>query len=255
MKELKYWNKDTFDITGFKWFLSERKNKTFTTSGSDNSNQNQYTYNQLGFRGDSLPLVGKKLMAVGCSHTEGINVNDNETWPYYLSTLLNYSHINFGFTGRSNDYIARCILTYTEEIQPDLVCIMYTYPPRREYYTKDGGVEPYHPNPWGWFDENKKEFDSFINISNKNDDFINWYKNHLLITNYLNNKNIPFIWNGVFLDNNYNDGYRFDGDYIIEYGKHATPEQNKVYAEKLFNELKNKKNNGREHIPQTQRND
>jgi len=127
MDILKYWDSDEFDITGFKWFLSERKNKSFTTSGSDNSNQNQYTYNQLGFRGNRLPLTGKKLMAVGCSHTEGIGVDDNQTWPHYLSELLNYSHINFGFTGRSNDYISRCILTFTEQIKPDLNCIMYSY--------------------------------------------------------------------------------------------------------------------------------
>ena len=46
MDILKYWDSDEFDITGFKWFLSERKSKSFTTSGSDNSNQNQYTYNR-----------------------------------------------------------------------------------------------------------------------------------------------------------------------------------------------------------------
>lgn len=238
MDILKYWNKDTFDITGFKWFLSERKNKSFTTSGSDNTTRNLYTYNELGFRGDSLPLVGKKLMAVGCSHTEGIGVNDDQTWPYYLSKLLNYSHINFGFTGRSNDYISRCILTFTEEIKPDLVCIMYSYPERKEYYTKDGGIEPYHPNPWGWFDENEKEFSSMVSLSNPNNDFINWYKNHLLITNYLQNQNIPFIWNGSFLNTDYTDDFRFDGNYSIEYGTHANPEQNKSYAEGLFNFIK-----------------
>lgn len=238
MDILKYWNKDTFDITGFKWFLSERKNKSFTTSGSDNTTHNLYTYNELGFRGDSLPLVGKKLMAVGCSHTEGIGVNDDQTWPYYLSKLLNYSHINFGFTGRSNDYISRCILTFAEEIKPDLICIMYSYPERREYYTRGDGVEPYHPNPWGWFDENEKEFSSMVSLSNPNNDFINWYKNHLLITNYLQNQNIPFIWNGSFLNTDYTDDFRFDGNYSIEYGTHANPEQNKSYAEGLFNFIK-----------------
>ena len=248
MNILKYWNKNTFDITGFKWFLSERKGKQFTTSGSDNTTHNLYTYNELGFRGDSLPLTGKKLMAVGCSHTEGIGVNDDQTWPHYLSNLLNYSHINFGFTGRSNDYIARCILTFTEEIKPDLVCIMYSYPERREYYTKENGVEPFHPNPWGWFVEpkNKEYFKSKLQLSNDNEDFINWYKNHLLITNFLQNKNIPYIWNGVFLGNDYDDGFRFDGDYNISYNKHATSTENKVYAERLYNFIKEREN-GREH--------
>lgn len=246
MNILKYWNSETFDVTEYKWPLRDRCNKTLTTSGSDNSTENIYTYNQLGFRGDRLPLIGKKLITIGCSHTEGIGVNDNETWPHYLSNLLNHSHINFGFTGRSNDYISRCILSFTELLSPDLVSIMYTYPTRREYYTTDGGVEPYHPNPWGWFDDNKSNFKSYSSISNENEDFINWYKNHLLITNFLQNKKIPYIWNGSFLNTDYTDDYRFDGNYDITYGEHATPSQNKSYANQLFNEL-NKRNYGREH--------
>ena len=241
MDVLKYWNIGTFDVTGFKWFLSERKNKSFTTSGSDNSNQNQYTYNQLGFRGNTLPLEGKKLMAVGCSHTEGIGVDDNQTWPHYLSDLLNYSHVNFGFTGRSNDYIARCVLTFTEKIKPDIVCIMYSYPERREYYTKDGGVEPFHPSSWGWFHENEKEFSSMVELSNPNNDFINWYKNHLLIVTYLQNLKIPLVWNGTFLNTNYIDDFRFDGNYKIEYGGHANSQQNKSYAKELYDFIKESK--------------
>jgi len=239
MDVLKYWNIDTFDITNYKWFLSERKNKSFKRSGSDNSVQTEYTYNQLGFRGDSLPLVGKRLLAIGCSHTEGIGVNDDETWPYYLSQLLDYSHINFGFTGRSNDYISRSILTFTEEIQPDLICIMYSYPERREYYTSENGIEPFHPTPWGWFakQDNSDYFTSKLKLSNDNEDFINWYKNHLLITNFLKNKKIPYIWNGVFIGTDFDDGNRFDGDYNIPYGKHATALQNKEYAGKLYNEF------------------
>jgi hypothetical protein len=254
MSVLKYWNSESFDITNYKWFLSERKYKRFTTSGSDNSNLNTYTYNSLGYRGDEFPLIGKKIMAVGCSHTEGIGVNDDETWPHYLSKLLNHSHINFGFTGRSNDYISRCILTFIEEIQPDIVCIMYTYPNRREYYTEDGGVEPFHITPWGYFEHNLDIHQYHVGLTNLNEDFINWYKNHLLITNFLKNKNIPYIWNGIFLNTEYDDGYRFDGEYHIEYGTHATPEQNKIYATKLYKELIRKKY-GIKHIPQTQGND
>lgn len=234
---LKYWNSETFDVTEYKWKLEERKGKTFETSGSDNSKKNIYTYNKLGFRGDDFPLSGKKLMAVGCSHTEGIGVNDDETWPYYISKKLNYSHINFGFTGRSNDYICRTILSFTDLIKPDLVLIMYTYSERKEYYTKEGSVEPFHPTPWGWFEENKKEFNSVVDLSNKNEDIVNWYKNHLLISNFLKNKNIKFIWNGSFLNVNYIDENRFDGNYNIEYGNHANPLQNKIYAESLYQKL------------------
>lgn len=247
MRFPKYWNVDTFDVTSHKWPLSERKNKSFQTSGSDNSTLNTYTYNSLGYRGDEFPLSDKTLMAIGCSHTEGIGVDDNQTWPFYISKKLNHSHINFGFTGRSNDYISRCILTFTEYINPDLVCIMYTYPHRREYYTSNNGIEPYHPSPWGWFEENTELFSCMNKLSNTYDDYINWYKNHLLITNFLENKKIPFIWNGIFLETEYTDDNRFDGDYIIPYGTHATPIQNENYSNMLYEFLTKQKNYGREH--------
>lgn len=240
MKVLRYWKEDSFDVTGTIWTLSNRKSKRYSTSGSDNSNKNIYTYNELGFRGNALPLKGKKLMAVGCSHTEGIGVNDNETWPYYLADNLGYSHVNLGYTGRSNDYISRAVLSYTDLLKPDLVCIMYTYPSRREYYTEEGTIEPFHSKPWGWFDDQKndKHFKAKILLSNKYEDFINWYKNHLLIIYFLQQKKISYIWNGIFLDNNYDDGLRFDGDYFIELNRHATASENKTYADSLYNEIK-----------------
>ena len=54
MKSLKFWSKSGFDVASYKWRLDERRNKSFTGSGSDESGTNQYTYNEMGFRGDSI---------------------------------------------------------------------------------------------------------------------------------------------------------------------------------------------------------
>ena len=95
---------------------------------------------------------GFKIMSIGCSFTEGIGVNDTETWPHQFTNLIpNAVDMNFGTGGRSNDFVARCLLTYYDLIKPDLVLIMYTNPQRREIYTKDNGVEPFMPTAsWGW---------------------------------------------------------------------------------------------------------
>lgn len=244
MKSLKFWKPITFDVTSFRWKLSERKGKRFQGSGSDNSNKNTYTYNELGFRGNSFLKEGFKIMSVGCSHTEGIGVNDDETWSHYLSTLIKEGvDLNFGHSGRSNDYIARTILTFVDKVKPDLVLVMYSYPSRREYYKKDGGIEPFALNPWGYYKEHPdgiKEFEMYSELSNMEDDFINWYKNHQLITYYLKSKKIPFIWNGVFIGTDYTDENRFDGEYkkYSDEHQHATAEENKLYAEKLYKHLK-----------------
>jgi hypothetical protein len=243
MNSLKFWKPISFDVTSFRWKLKERVGRRFQGSGSDHSNKNDYTYNEIGFRGNSTLNSGYKIMSVGSSYTEGIGVNDNETYSYYLSKLIGGVDLNFGYSGRSNDYIARTILTFTDKIKPDFVNVMYTYPTHREFYTKNGGIEPYAPNPWGYYKEHPdgiREFDALHHTLNNEDDYINWYKNHLLITYYLKSKGIPFIWNGTFLQTDYTDENRFDGEYpyFENDSTFATADDNKKYAENLYNHLK-----------------
>ena len=246
MDSLKYWNIKDFEIASFKFNLSDRVNNTYNTSGSDNTGKCTYTYNELGFRGDTPSKNGFKVMSIGCSITEGVGVNDFETWPHQLCKLIpNAVDLNFGCGGRSNDYISRCLLSFYEYVQPDLVLIMYTEPHRREFYTSDGGIEPFYYNPWGYFSEDdngKLEHNSLLNISNTNNDFQNWYKNHLLISNFLQTKKSKWLWNGWFIDNTYSDNNRFDGEFypFIDYGvdgSHPGPDTNKEYAKKIYNYL------------------
>jgi len=82
MDSLKYWNPDGFEISSFRNNLSERVNQKYNGSGSDKTGECTYTYNELGFRGDSINKKGFKVMSIGCSITEGVGVNDNETWPH-----------------------------------------------------------------------------------------------------------------------------------------------------------------------------
>jgi hypothetical protein len=251
MKSIKYWKKDGFDVATYKWNLAERRNKTFNGSGSDESGTNVYTYNEMGFRGDSIYKDGFRILSVGCSHTEGVGVSDTETWPHYFSKLIKKGvDLNTGFGGRSNDYIARCIVSLVDTFRPNLVNIMYTYPSRKEYYRYGGELEPFHMNPWGYFEESKEgidEYKAIARITHDENDLINWYKNHLLITNLLQNKKIPYTWNGSFLnDDSVMDDYRFDGEYgnFREFsidGKHATSIHNKEYSNKLFDFCKHKK--------------
>jgi hypothetical protein len=244
MKSLKYWKPLYFDVTSYKWLLKERKGTSFKGSGSDYGNKNTYTYNEYGFRGDSTLKTGFKIMSIGSSYTEGIGVNDDETYSHYLSKMIpNGVDLNFGYSGRSNDYMCRVLLTFFDKINPDFVNIMYTYPNHREYYTKNIGIEPYAPNPWGYYKEHpdgKREFEALSYVSNDEDDFINWYKNHLLITNFLKVRNIPFIWNGIFLQTEYVDENRFDGDYpyFKDDSKYVKPNENKKYAQNLHNHMK-----------------
>ena len=243
---IKFWNIDTFDIASYKWSINERKNKSHTSSGSDNTGKCTYTYNSLGFRGDEPTKEGFKIMSIGCSHTEGVGLNDNETWSYQLCQLIpNAVNCNFGFGGRSNDYVSRCLLTYYDVVKPDLVLIMYPNQDRREYYTDKGCIEPFAYNPWGYLKETYEGLEiykSLMVVANNEENFINWYKNHQLITYFLKDKNIPFVWNGSHLFNVIDEPNRFDNDYrnFIDFGEdgaHSGPQHNKKYAQDLYDYL------------------
>ena len=258
MKPLKYWTPDGFEIASFQFNLTERKNKTYTTSGSDKTDLCRYTYNELGFRGDSVKKKGFKIMSIGCSFTEGVGVNDTETWPRQFTNLIpNGVNMNFGTGGRSNDFISRCLLTYYDVIKPDLVLIMYTSPIRREIYTKDGGVEPFiATSAWGYMEETEdgKTIQKHLTeLQNNNEDLINWYKNHQLIKLFLESKGCNWLWNGWFrIPSEYEEFNRFDGDYdffidkAVGGGGHCGPKHNYQYSIRLFEHIKK---NFRNYLP------
>jgi hypothetical protein len=246
MNPLKYWNIEGFEISTFKFKLDERKNKIYKTSGSDETGSCTYTYNELGFRGDSIKKEGFRVMSLGCSNTEGVGVNDHETWPSQFTSLIpNGVNMNFGTGGRGNDFITRCLLTYYDVVKPNLVLVKYTSPLRREIYTEDGGIEPFMPtNSWGYLketDEGSKTQEYLTYLQNENEDTINWYKNHLLIKYFLESKGCNWLWNGreILLETlDYNEFNRFDVDYgkYLDFGSdkiHPGPKHHEEYAHRL----------------------
>jgi hypothetical protein len=258
MKTLEFWTTDGFEISTWKHGLNGRKGKMHMQSGSDNTGLKTYNYNELGFRGDSIHKEGFKIMSVGCSNTEGVGVSNFDTWPaQFTSNIPNGVNMNFGTGGRSNDFITRCLLTYYDLIKPDLVLIMYTGVSRREVYTKDNGIEPFMPTSvWGYFDETEdgiKTQEHLSQLQNDNEDFINWYKNHLLIKYFLESKKCNWLWNG-WMDipleysetNRYDGNYKYFTDFGVD-GLHPGPNHNKLYSTNLFNHIYK---NFREYLPE-----
>ena len=242
---LKFWTVDGFEISSYKWGISERVNSTYNYSGSDFTGKCSYTYNELGFRGDSINKNGFKILSIGCSNTEGVGVNDGETWSAeFCRYIPNSVNLNFGTGGRSNDYISRCLLTFYDLVKPDLVLIMYTAPQRREIYTRNNYIEPFSPTTrWGQLEEttNGKNIQKkLLELQNDNEDFINWYKNHSLIKYFLETKKSNWLWNGwMGINRDYTEFNRFDGDYdkFIDKGVdglHPGPLHNRIYASKLI---------------------
>jgi len=239
MNPLIYWNTENFQLTSFEKLLNDRANTQTNISNTDISGKCTYTYNELGFRGDSIHKEGFKVMSLGCSITEGIGVNDNETWSAQFSSIIeNGVNLNFGSGGRSNDFIVRCLLTYYDLIKPDLVLIMYTFPHRKEFYTKDNELNSFALT--SKLKNISRNQQIIMEYQNDNEDFINWYKNHQLIKYFLATKNCNWVWNGCFsTSTQYQEINRFDGDFGINTfdvgsdGIHPGKIRHEVYANKL----------------------
>ena len=91
-------------------------------------------------------------------------------------------------------------------------------------------------------------------LQNDNEDYINWYKNHMLIKLFLKSKECNWVWDGNnAIRTHYTDDNMFDKDYchltdetankLIDNGVdgiHPGPLHNKLYAEFLYKFIKEK---------------
>ncbi len=216
---LKHWTVDEFDISSYLYGLNERKNKFYEVEDEITKLKCKYDFNELGFRGESINNEGFKIMSLGCSLTEGVGVQNNETWTNRFSKLIpNSVDLNFGAGGRSNDFITRCLLTFFDLIRPDLVIILYTATNRREYYDYKCGVNPFiATHPLGhYFNETKngrEVHEQILMAQTNHENTVNWYKNHLLIKYFLESKKCNWIWDNSFINTDYQDENLFNRGY------------------------------------------
>jgi lysophospholipase L1-like esterase len=94
---------------------------------SDNSNLVDYKFNDYGYRAsfDYEPLFNdKKIVCIGCSFTEGVGLDENETWPYLLSQQLGLPYLNLGVAGGSQGYVVWQIMNVLKNIQQDNIFVL-----------------------------------------------------------------------------------------------------------------------------------
>ena len=97
-----------------------------------------YKVNGHGYRCPEfhpLPAGGKNVAVIGCSHTFGIGVQDNETWPMKLKALLSKNTLRFwnlGSPGASPEKCVRILYGSEKVIFPRMVIICWPSMSRRQ---------------------------------------------------------------------------------------------------------------------------
>jgi hypothetical protein len=109
-----------------------------------------YKYNRYGFRCDEFD-DRPAIMALGCSHTEGVGVREQDTWSIVLSKLLGVHVWNLGVGSSSVDTVFRLLDYWLPKLTPKCVVICLPASGRVELFQHnwDGpGQTPIAVGPW-----------------------------------------------------------------------------------------------------------
>lgn len=205
----------------------------------------------------------KKLLTVGCSHTEGSECTTS--WPTEFSKLTGIDVINLGNGGASNYSILNDTVKYLETHKVDAVIIAWTTLERFQFSFNGRAVDySFHKRSEGTPGRrDETQLNNFFRFADLNMADWNYGKGVtetyvLLLQNYLENNNIPYIFfnmfNSAFVnDQNYKfNSINFDKYYIPTEGilekyldeypeaftetKHAwDPKIHKMIAEEILN--------------------
>lgn len=122
----------------FGYFSDKELPKGFSNTKPDGA---QYTLNSFGYRcPEWTPMPdGKKNVAVlGCSHTFGQGLNDDEHWVHFLSqhntNVLRYW--NLAQPGSSGDKVVRTLYGCEKIIEPRIVILCWPDWSRRERFER-----------------------------------------------------------------------------------------------------------------------
>lgn len=99
---------------------------------------NEHVLNKHGYRcanWEPMPEGKKNVVILGCSHTFGQGLNDDEHWVYFLSqhNPEKLRYWNLGVPGASGDACVRRLWGTQKIINPDFVIMCWPDESRREY--------------------------------------------------------------------------------------------------------------------------
>lgn len=246
--------------------------------GTDQSGENEYKFNSLGFRGDEYsPDSKKNIFISGCSYTLGVGLDLEETWGSQFKSLLaknlkldsnDIGLMNFAVGGGSNDYITRILLSQSQIIKPDLIVAYFTHSSRTEFIE---GNNIKMIGPWS-IKEEYSEKNDVLNLDDAAEEalyyysyttpeleFVNMVKNMLLLQTYCKSHNINLLISSVYKPEIFDSKLKSQSvctqyadlldkklicDFNLEQidsasdGSHPGPASNIMFAKKLYETYK-----------------
>jgi hypothetical protein len=188
--------------------------RTFVKKEVDGTLVN-YQYNQFGYRSyEPESLKESFILALGCSHTEGVGQQENETWTYKLSNLIDTPVANFGVSSCGADFIEYISYKWIQHYSlPSTVIIQWPNPIRAINWNKHQG---YFTN----IHSQDKIFKEKI-MSGELNFYIPWIKSINLINQFWNSASVSVL--NCYFDN-----------FPTEFSQYVTP---KIHSNDSENNL------------------
>jgi hypothetical protein len=106
-----------------------------------------YTFNSDGFRTDEFDSR-QNFVAIGCSFTQGVGVEEHNRWTTLLSQQLGIWCWNLGIAGAASDTCYRIARHYLEQLRPQFVVFLEPRDNRIELHTT--ADQPPHLINWAY---------------------------------------------------------------------------------------------------------
>jgi hypothetical protein len=152
-----------------------------------------YKINSLGHRSKEIEEINldNYILFIGCSHTEGIGLGIEYTYPHLVSQQLNCDYYNLGLGATGIDVVVHNLVIWFTNIEkkPKLVVIQWPDPTR-----VTTGTSCNHLTPRGMW-ENTEDFNKFVHHGFE----VNFFEGRKLLANTIvqNMIKVPVIYFGI----------------------------------------------------------
>lgn len=188
-----------------------------------------YSLNTHGFRSREIIEDTGCIVALGCSHTFGLGLRNEDTYIARLASILGINSYNLGVPGAASDTAFRIASYWLPIIKPKYV-VMVTPPISRfEIIRTDGDAI--------LFNANTKKLDKLVEdiakyfLVNDANPIINRQKNLLAIENIVTTYNGKFYWyTEEIMDKTIENDLARDWE-------HSGPKQNLKVAEQIYSDI------------------
>lgn len=196
-----------------------------------------YHLNENGHRSKSLQDLNQSnyILYTGCSHTTGIGLELEKSYPYIVSTNLGCDYYNISIPGVGIDVLEYNLLTWFSKIHQKPKVVVIQMPDHTRYCTHNTYISTKFFVETGAWTKDESELKLLVNSDDVG--FFNARK-HFTYENLKNVIDVPIILFNVDGQNNVNDGLKMRKRDLARDLKHFGIKSNAELAVDMTNHIK-----------------